>query len=42
MKPLLSDKSHIRGRINITEKIEILKTELETAETLRKFFPNLV
>ena len=42
MKPLLSDKSCIRDRINISEKGEILKTESETAETLNSFFSNIV
>ena len=41
VKPLLSDKLHIRDRINISEKGEILKTELETAETLNGFFSNI-
>ena len=41
MKPLLSDKSHIRDRINISEKGEILKNESETAETLNGFFSNI-
>ena len=42
MKPLLSDKSRFRGRINISEKSEILKTESETAESLNSFFSNIV
>ena len=42
VKPLLSDKSRIRDRINISEKCEILKTESETAETLNSFFSNIV
>ena len=42
VKPLLSDKSRIRDRINISEKDEILKTESETAETLNSFFSNIV
>ena len=42
VKPLLSDKSRIRDRINISEKGEILKTESETAETLNSFFSNIV
>ena len=33
MKPLLLDESRVRNRIDISEKGEILKTELETAET---------
>ena len=38
VKPLLSEKSHIRDRISITEKSEIVKT----AETLNSFFSNIV
>ena len=41
MKPLLSEKSRIRDRINISEKGEILKTKSETAETLNSFFSNI-
>ena len=41
MKPLLSDKSRIRDRINISEKGEILKTESETVESLNSFFSNI-
>ena len=42
MKPLLADKSRITDRISISEKGEILKTELETAKNLNIFFSNLV
>ena len=42
VKPLLSDKSRIRDRINISEKGKILKTESETAERLNSFFSNIV
>ena len=42
MKSLLSDKSHIRDRINISEKDKILKTESETAKSLNSFFKNIV
>ena len=42
MKPLLSEKSRIRDRINISEKGEILTTESETAETLNSFFSTIV
>ena len=38
VKPLLSERSHIGDRINISEKSEILKTESETAETLNFLF----
>ena len=42
VKPLLSDKSLIRDRINISEKGKILKTRSETAESLNSFFSNIV
>ena len=42
VKPLLSDKSRIRDRSNVSEKDEILKTKSETAETLNSFFSNIV
>ena len=42
VKPLLSDKSRIRDRINISEKGKILKTESETAESLNSFFSNII
>ena len=42
MKPLLSDKSRTRDRINISEKGKIVKTESETAESLNSFFSNIV
>ena len=42
VKPLLSGKSRIRDRINISEKGEILKTESETAKSLNSFFSNIV
>ena len=42
VKPLLSDKSHRRDTINISEKGKILKTESETAESLNSFFSNIV
>ena len=42
VKPLLSDKSRIRDRINISEKGKILKTDSETAESLNSFFSNIV
>ena len=42
MKPLLSDKSRTRDRINISEKGKIIKTESETAESLNSFFSNIV
>ena len=41
MKPLLSDKSRKRARINISETGEISKTESEIAETLNIFFSNI-
>ena len=42
MKPLLSDKSRIKDRININENGKTLKTESETAESLNSFFSNIV
>ena len=42
VKSLLSDKSRIRDRINISEKGKILKTESETAESLNSSFSNIV
>ena len=44
VKPLLSDKSRIidKSKVNISQKGEILKTELETAESLNSFFSNIV
>ena len=42
IKPSLSDKVLTRDRINLSEKGESLKTELETAESLSKFFSNIV
>ena len=42
VKPLLSDKSRIRDRINLSEKGKRLKTESETAESLNSFFSNIV
>ena len=40
-KPSLSDKVMTRDRINLSEKGELVKTELETAEVLNKFFSNI-
>ena len=41
-KPSFSDKIITRDRINLSEKGELIKTELETAEVLNKFFSNIV
>ena len=41
-KPSLSDKSCAKEQINLVEKLEILKTDLETAEVLNTFFGNIV
>ena len=38
VKPLLSQKSHLTDRINVTEKGEILKTGSETTEILNKIY----
>ena len=42
VKPLLSDKSVSREKINLTENEKMLTSESETAETLNNFFPNIV
>ena len=42
VKSLLSDKSRLIYRMNISEKCELLKTESETSETLNSFFSNIV
>ena len=42
IKPSLSDKSCAKDQINLVEKGEILKTDLETAEVLNTFFGNIV
>ena len=41
IKPSLSDKVMTRDRTNLSEKGELVKTELETAEVLNKFFSNI-
>ena len=41
IKPLLYDKVMTRDRINLSEKGELVKTELEIAEILNKFFSNI-
>ena len=38
VKPLLSDKV-VKGKINLIENDELVKTDLETAEVLNDFFP---
>ena len=42
IKPSFSDKIVTRDRIYLTENDEVLKTELETAETLNNFFGNAI
>ena len=42
MKSSLSDKVRTKDRTNLCEKGESLKTKLETAEVLHKFFSNIV
>ena len=42
IKPLLSDRVMTRDRINLSEKGESVKTELETTEVLNKFFSDIV
>ena len=41
IKLLLFDKVIARDRINLSEKGKLVKTELETAEVLSKFFSNI-
>ena len=41
IKPSFSDKIVTRDRIHLTENSEVVKTELETAETLNNFFGNV-
>ena len=42
IKPSFSDKIVTRDRIHLTENGEVVKTELETAETLNNFFGNII
>ena len=42
IKPSFSDKIVTRDRIYLTENGEVVKTELETAETLNIFFGNVI
>ena len=42
IKPSLSDKLVAKDRIHLTEKDEIVEIELETAETLSRFFENVI
>ena len=42
IKSLMPDKVMNRDRINLSVKGELVKTELETAEVLNKFFSNIV
>ena len=42
IKPSFSDKTMTRDRINLSEKEELVKNELETSEVLNKFFSNNV
>ena len=42
IKPSFSDKIMTSDRINLSGKGELVKTELETAEVLNKFFSNIV
>ena len=42
IKPSFSDKIVTRDRIHLTENGEVVKTELETAETLNNFFGNVI
>ena len=42
IKPSLSDKVMKRDRTNLSENRESVKTELKTAEVLKKFFYNII
>ena len=42
VKPLLSDKSVSRGKINMTDNEKMLTSESETGETLNNLFSNKV
>ena len=42
IKPSFSDKIVTRYRTHLTENGEVVKTELETAETLNNFFGNVI
>ena len=42
MKPLISDKSLLRDRINLMVKEQIVKSESKIVEILNKFFSNIV
>ena len=42
LKPSLSHESFAKEQINLVEKGEILKADLEIAETLNTFFENIV
>ena len=42
VKPLLSDNVAGKDEIHLTENNDLVKTDLETAEVLNKFFSNIV
>ena len=42
IKPSLSDKSYVKEQINLVEKGEILKKDLDTADVLNTFFGSIV
>ena len=42
IKPSSSDKIVTKDRIHLTENGEVVKTELEIAETLNNFFGNVI
>ena len=42
IKPSFSDKIMTRNRINLSEKGEKIKNELETEKVLNEFFSNIV
>ena len=42
VKPLLPDKVAGKDEIHLIENNKLVKTDLETAEVLNNFFPNIV
>ena len=42
VKPILSDQVAAKDKIHLIENNELVKTDLETAEVLNKFFSNIV
>ena len=42
MKPLFTNKSICGAKINLTENVEYVKTDMKTAQVLKLFFSNIV